>query len=75
MSTSTALAGAAVSFNGVQLTVQPPCEEQSGEWACLTHGLTMPSPMMLHGHTQKRGAHVMVWLCPVHGLEAAPENE
>ena len=70
MSTTYAKVGELARFNGLALTVLEPCHGELGFWACLPHGLTMPSNVLMAAHESKRGAHELVWLCPIHGLEA-----
>lgn len=49
--------------------VKPPCEnKRNGAWYCTTHNLRLDE-FGKSEHYDKRGPHLMAWLCFEHGFE------
>ena len=53
------------------VTIQAPCDQDLGNWVCLTHQTMFMNGIGLDSHTSSGGDHLLAWNCHHHGLEGA----
>ena len=55
--------------NREPVVVQLACDEDAGQWLCVTHGMMFGNQLQKDGHVAEDGHHLLAWHCYSHGPE------
>lgn len=55
-------------LRGEVLTVGPKCNDDAGQWVCITHAEVLQHNLAKASHTYE-GEHTLAWQCYSHGPE------